>query len=136
MRTGRLRWRLDALELYTEKELTVERDAGAGGLPHVWDGRWRRSVRARAALWVSGRACEPSLSHISLGVFVAFVMFCDICHFRRAGMSYRVNAYSLSGAGSIDWVPGVVSAAWGGLWCARRTVRAAPKTRNYGPTRV
>ena len=41
MRTGRLRGRLDALELYTEKELTVERDAGAGGLPHVWDGRWR-----------------------------------------------------------------------------------------------
>ena len=34
------------------------------------------------------RPCERSLSHMSLWVFVAFVSICDICHFRRAGMSY------------------------------------------------
>ena len=82
------------------------------------------------------RPGERSLSQMSLWVFSRFVCFCDICHFRRAGMSYRVNAYSLSGGGSIDWVPGVVSAAWGGLWRAWRAVRAAPKTRNYTSTRV
>ena len=29
-------------------------------------------------------------------------------------MSYRVYSYTLSGGGSIDWVPGVPLAAWGG----------------------
>ena len=81
-------------------------------------------------------ACERLLSQISLWVFSRFVCFCDICHSRRAVMSYRVNAYSLSGGGSIDWVPGVVPAAWGGPWRAWRAVRAAPKTRNYISTRV
>ena len=51
-------------------------------------------------------------------------------------MSYRVDSYSLSGGGSIDWVPGVVPAAWGGPWRAWRAVRAAPKTRNWSSTRV
>ena len=40
-------------------------------------------------------------------------------------ISYRVNAYiySLSGGGSIDWVPGVVLAAWGGPGRALGAVR-------------
>jgi hypothetical protein len=82
------------------------------------------------------RPCERLLSQISLWVFSRFVCFCDICHFRRAGMSYRVDSYSLSSGGSIDWVPGVVPAAWGGPWRAWRAVRAAPKTRNCGTSRV
>ena len=84
------------------------------------------------------RVCpgERKLSQMSLWVFSRFVSFCEFVIFCRAGMSYRVNAYSLSGGGSIDWVPGVVSAAWGGLWRAWRAVRAAPKTRNYTSTRV
>ena len=71
----------------------------------------------------SSRKCHCGFSRV-------FVSFCEFVIFCRAGMSYRVNAYSLSGGGSIDWVPGVVSAAWGGLWRAWRAVRAAPKTRN------
>ena len=78
------------------------------------------------------RPCERSLSQMSLWVFVAFCWSCDICHFCRAGMSCRVNFYSLSGGGSIGTLPGVVPAAWGGPWRARRAVRAAPKTRNCG----
>ena len=87
------------------------------------------SVRGRAAL------CRPcaslralALANITVG-FLAFCVLCDICHFCRAGMSCRVNFYSLSGGGSIDWVPGVVPAAWGGPWRAWRAVRAAPKTK-------
>ena len=82
------------------------------------------------------RPYERSLSQMSLLVFVAFCVLCDICHFCRAGMSCRVNVYSLSGGGSIGTLPGVVPAAWGGPWRARRAVRAAPKTRNYTSTRV
>ena len=70
------------------------------------------------------------------GVFLAFVCFYDFCRFRRAGMSYRVYPYSLSGGKSIDWLPGVPLAAWGGPGRTQGAVRAAPKTRNYTPTRV
>ena len=73
---------------------------------------------------------------MSLWVFVAFCWFCDICRFCRAGMSCRVNFYSLSGGGSIGTLPGVVPAAWGGPWRAWRAVRVVPKTRNYTYTRV
>ena len=73
---------------------------------------------------------------MSLRVFLAFVCFHDICQLRRAGMSCRVNIYTLSGGGSIGILPGVVPAAWGGLWRARRAVRAAPKTRNCITSRV
>ncbi len=73
---------------------------------------------------------------MSLRVFLAFVCFYDICQLCRAGMSCRVNIYSLSGGGSIGTLPGVVPAAWGGLWRARRAVRAAPKTRNCITSRV
>ena len=74
----------------------------------------------------SSRKCHCGFSR----VLCAFVTL--FCHFRRAGMSYipRVDSYSLSGGGSIDWVPGVVPAAWGGPRRAWRTVRAAPKTGN------
>jgi hypothetical protein len=43
--------------------------------------------------------------------------------------------YSLSGGQSIDWVPGVPLAAWGGPGRTQGVVRAAPKTRNYTRTR-
>ena len=61
--------------------------------------------------------------------FLAFVCFYDFCRFRRAGMSHRVYPYSLSGGISIDWLPGVVPAAWGGPWRAWRAVRAAQARR-------
>jgi hypothetical protein len=77
------------------------------------------------------RNCE-----LSLWVFVAFVSFSDICHFRCAGMSCRVDSYSLSGGGSIGTLPGVVPAAWGGPRRARRAVRAAPKTGHCGTSKV
>ena len=51
-------------------------------------------------------------------------------------MSREVHVYTIGGGGSIDWVPGVVPAAWGGPRRAWRAVRAAPKTRNYETTRV
>jgi hypothetical protein len=51
-------------------------------------------------------------------------------------MSYRVYPYSLSGGKSIDWLPGVPLAAWGGPGRTQGAVRAAPKTRNYTRTRV
>ena len=82
------------------------------------------------------RACERSLSQKSRGVFLAFVCFYDFCRFRRAGMSHRVYPYSLSGGISIDWLPGVPLAAWGGPGRTQGAVRAAPKTRNYTHTRV
>ena len=80
--------------------------------------------------------CERLLSRKSLWVSVRFCAFCAFGHVGRAGMSYRVNVYSLSGGGSIGTLPGVVPAAWGGPWRARRAVRAAPKTRNCGSSRV
>ena len=67
------------------------------------------------------------------GVFLAFVCFYAFCRFRRAGMSNRVYPYSLSGCKSIDWVPGVPLAAWGGPGRTQGAVRAAPKTRNSIP---
>ena len=50
---------------------------------------------------------------------------------RQPGMSYRVYPYSLSGGKSIDWLPGVPLAAWGGPGRTQGAVGAAPKTRNY-----
>ena len=82
------------------------------------------------------RACERSLSQKSLGVFLAFVCFYDFCRFRRAGMSYKVYPYSLSGGISIDWLPGVPLAVWGGPGRTQGAVRAAPKTRNCITSRV
>ena len=82
------------------------------------------------------RACERSLSQMSLRVFLAFVCLYDICQFRRADMPHRVYSYSLSGGGSIDWVPGVPLAAWGSPGRTQGAVRAAPKTRNYDTTTV
>ena len=95
------------------------------------------SVRGRAGLCMpcaSWRAL--ALANVTVGFSRVLCAFVTFGHFRRAGMSYRVNAYSLSGGGSIDWVPGVVPAAWGGPRRARRAVRAAPKTRNCTHTRV
>ena len=46
-------------------------------------------------------------------------------------MSREVHVYTKGGVDSIDWVPGVVPAAWGGPGRARGAVRAVPKTRNY-----
>ena len=96
-------------------------------------------MRGRAAfcmLCASLRAV--ALANVTLGFpsVCDFVCFYDICQLCRAGMSCRVNIYSLSGGGSIGILPGVVPAAWGGLWRARRAVRAAPKTRNCITSRV
>ena len=65
----------------------------------------------------------------------AFMTFVDFV-VPAPGMSYRVYPYSLSGGKSIDWLPGVPLAAWGGPGRTQGAVRAAPKTRNYTPTRV
>ena len=51
-------------------------------------------------------------------------------------MSREVHVYTIGGGGSIDWVPGVVLAAWGGPGRARGAVRVVPKTRNCITSRV
>ena len=51
-------------------------------------------------------------------------------------MSREVNVYTKGGGGSIGLVPGVVPAAWGGPGRAQGAVRAAPKIKNCGTTRV
>ena len=63
-------------------------------------------------------------------------MFCDFGHFGRVSMSREVHVYTIGGGGSIDWVPGVVLAAWGGPGRARGAVRVVPKTRNCITSRV
>ena len=105
------------------------------------------AMRARGQLRMSGMGagdlCEGAcsfvhavcvlasgrLSQMSLRVFLSVcVLVYAFCQFRRAGMSYRVYYYSLSGGRSIDWVPGVSLAAWGGPRRTQGAVRAAPKT--------
>ena len=73
----------------------------------------------------SSRKCHCGFSRVLLAFVNLSYSVVPACR-----NSYRVNAYSLSGGGSIDWVPGVVPAAWGGPRRAWRAVRAAPKTGN------
>jgi hypothetical protein len=101
------------------------------------------SVRGRAALCMhavcvlaNGRSRKSNVTEGFPWRLCACMLFVDCCQFRRAGMSYRVYYYSLSGGGSIDWVPGVPLAAWGGPRRTQGAVRAAPKMEDLARTRV
>ena len=99
------------------------------GAGELCEGPWSFVGEAGACASGRSRTCHCGFSCRLCG-------FCVLSHVRRVGMSREVNTYSLSSGGSIDPLRGVAPATWGGPRRAQGAVRAAPKIKNCGTTRV
>ena len=77
------------------------------GAGELCEGPWSFLGEAGACASGRSRTCHCGFSCRLCG-------FCVLSHVRRVGMSREVNTYSLSSGGSIDPLPGVAPATWGG----------------------